>query len=118
MIGAMTDSLGSIALKAHAEGVLIPVQARPGARRPGILGVHDGRLRIGVSAVAEKGKANDELLRLLAEIFRLSRSRVQLVHGATSRQKQILLTGISVAESLATLSALMNNPASNRSSEA
>ncbi len=50
-------------------------------------------LCIGVTAVPEKGKANDALLRLLARQLRLPARDLSLVSGETDRHKQVLVAG-------------------------
>ena len=42
---------------------------------------------IGVTAPAEKGKANDELRSTVAEVAGVGRSSVSVLRGATSRAK-------------------------------
>jgi hypothetical protein len=80
-------------LKSHPEGVILPVQAQPGARRNGIVGLHAGRLKVAVTQVAEKGKANQELARVLAADLGLRRGQCELIAGETSSQKQFLIRG-------------------------
>jgi uncharacterized protein (TIGR00251 family) len=87
-----------IQFKESAEGILLPVHARAGARRNGIIGVHGGRLKIAVTQIPEKGKANQEILRLLADVLDLPKSQVRLVAGETNSQKTICLSGISLEE--------------------
>ena len=48
-----------------SEGVLVPVLAKPGAKANKIVGVHNGRVRVAVSAAPEKGKANDAIAAVL-----------------------------------------------------
>lgn len=88
----------TIALETRADGVVLPVQARPAARKIGILGVHGGAVRIGVTEVAEKGQANRALVEKLADALDLRRNQITLLNGATSRSKRFLVRGISQAE--------------------
>jgi len=46
-------------------------------------------LRIKVTAVPEDGKANDALIKLLAKALHLSKSKISLIRGSTSRIKQL-----------------------------
>lgn len=71
------------------------VRVQPGARRRGVAGAWNGRLKLAVGAPALEGRANEELLRLVAELFGLRRAQVELVGGASSREKSLLL-GLSV----------------------
>lgn len=74
-------------LRVTAEGLFLPVQAQPGARRNGISNVHDGRLKVAVTQVAEKGKANAALVKLLSKSLGVSKGSITLVSGETSSQK-------------------------------
>jgi uncharacterized protein (TIGR00251 family) len=51
----------------------------------------DGTIKIRVAAVAEKGKANDELIRFLAEQAGVARANVIVVAGAASHNKLVKL---------------------------
>jgi uncharacterized protein len=47
------------------------------------------QLRVYVTAVAEKGKANKAMMHLLARHFHVAISRVRIVQGVTNRNKLI-----------------------------
>jgi len=81
-----------------ADGVLLPLAAQPRARKSAISGAHAGRLKVTVTEVPEKDKANAALLKLLADKLNLKRSQLQLVAGATSREKKLLVTGVTLAD--------------------
>jgi len=49
------------------EGVLLPVRAQPGSRQSGIRGEQAGALKVCVTQVAEKGKANKALVKVLCD---------------------------------------------------
>jgi uncharacterized protein len=51
-----------------------------------------------VTAAPEDGKANDAVLRLLAERLELPTKSVTLVSGPSSRDKIVELTGLDAAE--------------------
>ena len=89
-----------IALTEHAEGCILPVRAQPGARRNGIQGEQNGALKVAVTAPPEDGRANAALVELLRDELGLKRSQVELVSGATNRNKVFLVRGLS-AEQLA-----------------
>lgn len=70
----------------------------PNAGRDGVDGVElrdDGTavLRIRVSAVPDKGKANAAVIALLAKLLGLPKSALSLSSGETSRFKTIAITG-------------------------
>lgn len=70
------------------------VKVLPKANCNAIIGWKGAELCIRVTAVPEKGQANKELINLLANALRISRSQVIIVQGETSRHKRILLSGI------------------------
>ena len=63
------------------------VRARPGAREDAVLGVRAGELVIAVRAVAEKGKANNEIVRTLSRALGVPRDSITLRMGAVSPHK-------------------------------
>ena len=65
----------------------LSVRAQPGARRSGLAGVWNKSLKLAVAAPPEDGRANAALQRLLAELFGLRPSAVELVRGHSSRSK-------------------------------
>jgi uncharacterized protein YggU (UPF0235/DUF167 family) len=72
------------------------VTPRGGADRIDGLGADaDGEvfLRLRVSAVAEKGKANDAVVKLLAKAWRVPRSSLAIVAGETDRNKVVAVAG-------------------------
>ena len=96
-----------IALRETAEGVLLPVRAQPGARKSGVQGEHGTALKIAVQAPPEDGRANSALVEVLREVFGLKRSQVELVSGATARDKVFLLRGLKLADVTARLAVLL-----------
>lgn len=76
-----------IALTKRDGGVHLPVKAVPGASAVKISVLGD-RLKVCVNAPAEKGKANQAVVRALAEFFGAA---VDLVSGAGSPQKTVLV---------------------------
>ena len=70
----------------------------PGARRAGVVGRLGEAWKLRVHAAPERGRANDEVVALLAETLGLARSEVRLVAGLTSRDKVVELSQLSLAE--------------------
>ncbi|MFO0811020.1 MAG: DUF167 domain-containing protein [Gemmataceae bacterium] len=79
-------------------GVVLSVRAQPNARKTGVLGERAGALRLAVAAPPDGGRANAALIELVRELFDLKRSQVELLAGATARDKAILLRGVTAAE--------------------
>jgi hypothetical protein len=67
----------------------------PGASRPGIVGRHGDAWKVRVSAPPENGRANDAVLDLLARTLELPRRDLRLTAGSSSRDKLVVLEGVS-----------------------
>ena len=87
-----------IAISPHAEGCLLAVRAQPGARKAGVTGEQVGALKVAVTAPAEDGRANQAVTELLRDWLGLKRSQVELASGATNRNKQFLIRGLTPDE--------------------
>jgi uncharacterized protein (TIGR00251 family) len=87
-----------IAITECAEGCILPVRAQPGARKTGVMGEQGGALKIAVTAPPEDGRANKALAESLRDVLGLKRSQIDLVSGATSRNKRFLIRGVSKAD--------------------
>ncbi len=76
----------------------LKVRLSPGARRGEVIGRHGGAWKLRVVAAPEAGRANEEVVRLLARTLDLSRRDVSLVSGHRTRDKIVELAGIAPAE--------------------
>lgn len=81
-----------------AGGLRLRVRLQPGARSERVMGLveevgGESALKVSVTAPAEKGRANDALIRLLARHLRLPPSAFSLVLGATDRRKLVAISG-------------------------
>jgi uncharacterized protein (TIGR00251 family) len=74
-------------LRLSQDCVTIEIAARPGSPRRGILRVGEQGPVIGIGAPAENGKANRELMEIVADLAGVSRAAVSVVKGAGSRRK-------------------------------
>lgn len=66
----------------------------PGASRAGVVGRHGDAWKLRVAAPPEGGRANDAVIRLLADTLALPRASVTLVSGHGARDKIVELTGL------------------------
>lgn len=65
------------------------VKTKPNAKEEKIKKIDETHFEVWVKEPAEKGKANKAVLKVLAEYFKISKSRFMLVSGKTSKQKII-----------------------------
>jgi hypothetical protein len=77
------------------DGVVVRIALIPkaGANRiDGVIDRPDGAaLKVRVTAVPEKGKANAALIKLLAKSLGIAGGRLSLISGAKDRQKRLLI---------------------------
>ncbi|WP_373099661.1 MULTISPECIES: DUF167 family protein YggU [Pasteurellaceae] len=64
---------------------------QPKASRDHIAGVHDGELKISITAPPVDGQANAHLMKFLSKTFKVPKSTIVLEKGELSRHKQILI---------------------------
>jgi hypothetical protein len=73
---------------------LIDVKVTPNARRTVLEPAGDGTWVAHLQAPPVDGKANEALVRLVAEHFGVRRSQVRLRSGATARRKRLEIDGL------------------------
>lgn len=77
-----------LTIEAWEKGAAFYVKAHAGSKRDGVLGVHDGMLKIAVTTAPEKGKANKAIIKLLAKSLSLTASDFALLSGQTNSRKR------------------------------
>src|SRR5574340_388398 len=75
-----------------AETTRLRVRVSPGAGRAALVGRHGDAWKVRVTEAPERGRANEAVLRLLAEALAVPRSSVTLVSGHGGREKIVELT--------------------------
>ena len=78
-----------------AEGTILNVKAQPRSSKAGLDGLFADAVKVKIKCAPVDGKANKELAETLADAFGLPKSRVVFKSGETSKQKRILLAGVS-----------------------
>lgn len=77
-----------------AASTRVRLRVSPGAGRAGIVGRHGDGWKVRVTAPPEHGRANEAVLRLVAEALALPRDALTLVAGHGGRDKIVELTGL------------------------
>lgn len=75
-------------------GIILSVRTQPHSSKNRIIGEYGGRLKLAVTAVAEKGKANKAVIELLAETFHINESSIHIISGESSRDKRLMIEGL------------------------
>jgi hypothetical protein len=76
------------------------VLVAPRASSDRVIGLHAGRLKIGITAPPVDGAANEHTVRFVAEVLGVTKGQVTLARGATGRRKRLLIAGISLGEAI------------------
>ena len=74
------------------------VQIQPRARKSEVIGVHDGRLKVKVSAPPVDGAANEELIKVFAKLLSVPKSKIEILSGEKSKQKVIQVKGLTLSQ--------------------
>ncbi len=74
---------------------ILTVYLQPGAKKSGIVGLHDGNIKIKVNAPPVDGKANAALIDFLSEFFDVPKSTITIISGDKSRLKKVAITNLS-----------------------
>lgn len=78
---------GAVRLHAHVQ---------PRAARSEVVGEFGDAVKIRIAAPPVEGEANAELERFIARLVGVAKSQVQVVSGASSKQKVIAIDGTSI----------------------
>jgi uncharacterized protein len=95
--------MSDLVVEQRGTGLRIRVRVKPRASKSRILEVRAGVLEVAVAAPPVEGAANAELIRTLAAALGCGKSAIEIVTGAGSRSKLVLVVGLSLPELLAKL---------------
>jgi hypothetical protein len=88
------------------EGTLLNIHVSPGAKSTSVEGLYgEGAIKLKVAAPPVGGKANAEVERFLSKLLGVPRSDVNIIRGASSRDKTVLVRGTTRAETHEALAA-------------
>lgn len=105
--GVSSGASSFLDLEVRAEGIVLPVKAQPGAGRNELRGFQDGALKVCVTQIAEKGKANKAIVEFLAKALKLRKSQLELTTGELSGQKKFLVRDVDESELRAKIDAAL-----------
>ena len=67
------------------------IKVKPNSQQQKIIEEADGSLSISLKSPPVDGKANEELIKLLAKKFSIPKSRITIKLGLSSRQKLVII---------------------------
>lgn len=77
----------------NGDELTLTLHIQPGAKRSEIAGLHGEALKIRLAAPPIEGRANEALLRFIADLFAVSLRQVELRQGGQSRHKVVAVSG-------------------------
>jgi uncharacterized protein len=81
------------------KGAAIAVRVTPRASRNEVVEIQsDGTIRIHLTAPAHEGKANEELIKFLSDVLGAPKTNIDIVAGATGRDKLVSVLGMDADE--------------------
>jgi uncharacterized protein len=79
-------------------GVRLTVRAKPRAKKSRVVAVAGLNVDVAIAALPVEGRANEELVAVLAEALRVPKRAITLVVGASGRNKVVEVTGLEADE--------------------
>ena len=77
------------------------MQVHPNARSNEVQGEKDGIWQLKIAAPPVGGRANQELIKFLSDVLRISKSNLEIEKGLTGRRKLIAINGLSLEQARA-----------------
>lgn len=78
----------------ESQQVILNIYVQPKSSRTGITGLHNGEIRLTITAPPVDGKANIQVTAFIARLFKLPKSAVTLLSGHQGRHKKVRVDGI------------------------
>jgi uncharacterized protein (TIGR00251 family) len=76
------------------KGTTIHIRVEPRSSRSGITGTYGNGLKVKLSSPPVEGKANAELIEILAKEFKIRKKDIEILSGKKSKNKIVRLCGI------------------------
>ena len=78
--------------------ITVDILVQPRASRAKIGPMHDGRIKIAVTAPPVDGEANAAVIELLARRLGIARGDIAVIAGASSRRKTLRIANVTAAQ--------------------
>jgi len=89
-------------------GIVVRLHVQPRARRCEVAGVHDGALKVKVTAPPVEDAANRAVIEFLSKSLDVPKSSLQILAGGKSRDKVLQISGLSLADFRARISCYLS----------
>lgn len=90
--------MSELRIREQDGAITFEVRVAPRASRNRVIGVHEGALKVALTAPPVDGAANAALRKLLAKALGVAKSEVEILRGDRARIKVLRVHGISASE--------------------
>lgn len=90
--------MSELKIQEHEGALTFEVRVAPRSSRDRVIGVHEGVLKVALTAPPVEGAANESLRKLLAKALGVSKSAVEIVRGERGRNKLLRVDGLRAAD--------------------
>lgn len=80
----------------EGDTITLVLHVQPGAKHSAVAGLHGDALKIRLAAPPIEGRANEALLRFIADCFKVPLRNVEIKQGGQSRHKRVEVRGSAV----------------------
>jgi uncharacterized protein (TIGR00251 family) len=80
--------------KKAENGIKVRIKVEPRSSKSGIVGPYGDALKVKLTAPPVEGKANKELIEVLAKGFGITKKDVEICSGQSSKNKVVRLNGV------------------------
>ncbi len=81
-------------LRPATNGFIVELYIAPRAKLSKVTGLHGGYPKLALAAPPIEGRANEELVRFLSSLLAIPKGSIELLRGATSKRKSLLIQGV------------------------
>ena len=86
--------------KSSKQYLVINIKVEPRSSHPGIAGPYGEGLKVKLTSPPVEGRANEELIEILAKEFKIRKKDVEIISGKKSKNKIVRLLGVKSREEL------------------
>jgi hypothetical protein len=90
----------SYGIEATLTGVTIKIYVAPRSSSNKIVGVHNGAIKVSLTAPPVEGAANKALVEFLAKVLEVPKGAVRIISGENSRHKIVAVAGVGAEATL------------------
>ncbi len=81
--------------KINKNELILKIKVEPCSSRAGIVGPYGDGLKVKLTSPPVEGKANKELIKVLAKEFKINKKDIEIISGKKSKNKIVRLGGVS-----------------------